>query len=105
MKRIALLILAGLLAASVYPQAAKSPEKPPVIPVELLKDFYAADAAQQRAQREMEAAQRDVQSAAQVWRQAVDALQKVCGDKFQLHQDSVNADPDCVPKPAEPAKK
>ena len=70
----------------------------PAIPLELLKNFYAADATQQRAQRELDQAQRAVQSANDVWKQAVDAMQKVCGEKFLLYQDSVNSDPQCKDK-------
>ena len=95
-------ILAILFAATVL--SAQSPSKPsdaPKIPLELLKNFYAADASQQRAQREIEAAQKDVQSANESWKQAIEAMQKVCGGKFQLHQDTVNTDPICVSKPPE----
>ena len=88
-----------MLAAAIAAQ-----EKPPTISTELLKDFYAADAGQQRAQRQLEQAQQALQTASQSWKQAVDAMQKVCGEKFQLAQDSVTSDPVCkakaVPAPA-----
>jgi len=80
-------------------------EKPPVIPTVLLKDFYAADSQQQRAQRQVDQAQQALQSASQSWKQAVDAMQKVCGEKFQLAQDSVTSDPVCKAKPAVVAPK
>lgn len=82
-----------LLGGMVFSQTAA-----PKIPLQLLKDFYAADAAQQRSQRELDTAQHDYQSAQASWKQAVDAMQKACGDKYQLRQDSVNADPYCAPK-------
>jgi hypothetical protein len=92
-------LLAVLFAATLVAQTPL----PPKIPVEVLKQFYAADAAQQRAQRELDSAQRDIQSANDGWKQAVSSLQKICGDKFALKQDTVNTDPYCVAKP-EPEK-
>ena len=82
-------------------------DKPPSISLQILKNFYAADAQQQRAQREYENAQKNLQSASQSWRQAVDTMQKVCGEKFQLAQDSATADPVCKVKvvPAAPVVK
>lgn len=96
-------LLAALLSVSVLaqdkpktqPPAAPQTANPPVIPMELLKNFYAADADQQRAQREVDAAKAHAQSASAVWQQAVIAMQKVCGDKYELYQDSINSDPQC----------
>jgi hypothetical protein len=76
---------------------------PPPIPVELLKDFYAADSARLRAQAELAQANKSVESANQAWQQAVTAMQRACGDGFQLYQDSVNADPQCREKMKPPA--
>ena len=91
---VAAVIFAVLLAAQTAPATPK-------IPVELLKNFYAADADQQRAQRELDLAQRHVESARASWQQAVVAMQKECGDNFQLYQDQANSDPQCKAKPAE----
>jgi hypothetical protein len=100
--------IAILMPVFMFGQAPKPVEKPPVISTVLLKNFYAADSQQQRAQRQLEQAQQALQTASQSWRQAVDAMQKVCGEKFQLAQDSVTSDPVCkakaavvAPKPAE----
>jgi hypothetical protein len=101
MKKVSGILAILFAATALIAQAPAKSAEAPKIPLELLKNFYAADASQQRAQREIEAAQKDVQSANESWKQAVEAMQKVCGDKFQLHQDSVNADPVCVPKPPE----
>ena len=96
------ILILFMFAATIAAQ-----DKPPTISVDLLKNFYAADSQQQRAQRQLEQAQQALQSASQSWKQAVDAMQKVCGDKFQLAQDSVTSDPVCkakvvpVVKPAE----
>lgn len=79
-------------------------DKPPTIPTILLKNFYAADAAQQRAQRALDQAQHAAQAASTDWKQAIDAMQKACGEKFELYQDSVNADPQCRLKPPVPEK-
>ena len=86
---------------------AKEAEKElaPKISADVLKQFYAADAAQQRALREQDQARIDVASANESWKQIVDAMQKVCGDKFQLKQDTVGVDPYCAPVPPAPAKK
>jgi hypothetical protein len=95
-------ILAILFAATVLlAQAPPKPSDAPKIPLQLLKDFYAADSARLRAQAELTKAQRDAEGAGKDWQQAVEAMQKACGDKFILHQDSVDADPNCVPKPPE----
>ena len=94
----------SVLIFFVFAAAVAAQDKPPAISTELLKNFYAADSQQQRAQRQLEQAQQALQSASQSWKQAVDAMQKVCGEKFQLAQDSVTSDPVCkakvVPVPA-----
>ena len=92
MKIVSIAILAFALGQ------APPVEKPPTLSTELLKNFYAADADQLRAQRQLEQAQQALQSASQSWKQAVDAMQKVCGEKFQLAQDSVTSDPVCKAK-------
>ena len=89
----------------MFAAVATAQEKPPAISTELLKNFYAADSQQQRAQRQLEQAQQALQSASQSWKKAVEAMQKVCGDKFQLAQDSVTSDPVCKVKPAVVAPK
>ena len=99
-KSILVLVFASTLLLGQVPLS----EKPPTLSTELLKNFYAADAGQLRAQRQLEQAQQALQSASQSWKQAVDAMQKVCGEKFQLAQDSATSDPMCkakaVPVPA-----
>ena len=103
MKRSLTAVMLLFIVSPMFGQAPPT-EKPPTISVELLKDFYAADAGQQRAQRQVDQAQQALQSASQSWKQAVDAMQKVCGEKFQLAQDSVTSDPVCKAKPAPEAK-
>ena len=88
----------SVLAIFMFAAAIAAQDKPPVIPTVLLKNFYAADAGQQRAQRQVDQAQQALLSASQSWKQAVDAMQKVCGEKFQLAQDSVSTDPVCKAK-------
>ena len=88
----------SVLAIFMFAAAVAAQDKPPTIPTVLLKNFYAADSQQQRAQRQLEQAQQALQSASQSWKQAVDAMQKVCGEKFQLAQDSVTSDPVCMAK-------
>lgn len=85
-------------------------DKPPVIPPEVLKRFWQADDAQQRAQRDLQAAQAESQAASQGWQAAVKALNDACGDKFQIKQDVAGQDPYCAvkpeaPKPAETPKR
>jgi hypothetical protein len=99
-------LFAGCAALAQQPAPPSPPtEKPPTIPITLLKDFYAADSQQQRAQRQVDQAQQALMSASQSWKQAVDAMQKVCGEKFGLAQDSVTSDPVCKVKPSVPAVK
>lgn len=88
------------LQANSAPVAAATTA--PVIPIELLKNFYAVDSARLRAQAELTQAQTDVRNAQTDWQQAVSAMQKVCGDNFTLYQDSVSADPQCRVKPVVP---
>jgi len=99
---LAILFATALLGAQT---PTPKPTDTPKIPAEVLKQFYAADAAQQRALREQDQARIDVANANESWKQVVDAMQKVCGDKFQLKQDTVGADPYCTPVPPAPAKK
>lgn len=98
--RIFTITAALILTVSLIGQAPPVPK----IPLELLKDFYAADAAQQRAQRQLDLAQQAMQSAQTSWKQAVNAMQKACGDQFDLYQDSPGADPACRAKKAEGKK-
>ena len=105
----AILGVAFQAALSQQPTPPKPPvaevSKPPVIPPDALKQYWRADDAQQRAQREVEHAQADSQAANDQWKAAVKALNDSCGDKYAVKQDVAGQDPYCGTKPAEPAKK
>jgi hypothetical protein len=81
------------------PSAKSAASAAPTIPPDVLKHFWQADDAQQRAQRELEAAQAAKRSADTDWQAAVKALGDACGDKFQIKQDVVGQDPYCAAKP------
>jgi hypothetical protein len=107
MKRLATLIVFVAVAVSaiaqttppVKPPAASAAPAAPSIPPDLLKRFWQADDAQQRAQRELDQAQQAKRSADADWQAAVKALGDACGDKFQIKQDVVGQDPYCGAKP------
>jgi hypothetical protein len=95
---------------AVDAKQAKAPANPPAIPPDILKRFWQADDAQQRAQRDLEHAQLESQAANDEWKKAVKELNDACGEKHVLKQDVSGQDPYCAvkppeAKPAEPAKK
>ena len=105
-------LLSSTLAVAQQPPQPKpdATDKPPVISPDVLKRFWQADDAQQRAQRDLQIAQAQSQAAAQGWQAAVKALNDACGEKFQIKQDVAGQDPYCAvkpeaPKPADAPKK
>ena len=95
-------LLTILFAAVLSAQPQPAPQAPK-ISTEVLKSFYAADAADQRALRNAEAARVAVQSATDSLTKVVTTMRAVCGDKFILSQDSPDSDPYCAPKPEAPS--
>ena len=106
-------ICASAMVVAQQPQPAIQPaaaSKAPAIPAGLLKRFWQADSAQQRAQQQLQAAQSAQKSAGEEWTSAIKAMVDACGDKFQIKQDMAGQDPYCglkpeAPKPVEAPKK
>jgi hypothetical protein len=77
---------------------------PPAIPPEVLKRFWQADAAQQRAQLALTQAQTAAKAAAEQWQSVVKELTAACAD-YPIKQDQAGQDPYCAIKPPAPSAK
>lgn len=96
---VIILFAALPMLSQTAPKAAVKP-----LPVELIKRFWQADDGQQRALRELDAAQAAKRAADETWTGVVMDLTNACGDKYELKQDLSGQDPYCGVKPEAPKK-